>query len=139
MNKRKDFKKVTFKDTNRLRINDIPPAVNYDLEKPIFSLKHMRYEGTHCISKCPEEKKALIIATLLRLSQKTWQDIKSLPKKQGFEPIPHHRFKVALPAVFTPEVTILVTQYDGDGGRLAGYRENDVYHIVLAGKDLYPH
>ena len=139
MGKKKLIRSLALKDTHHLRIKDAPPNINYDLQKPIFSLKHMKYQSTHCISKCPDEKKALILATLLRLTQKTWQDLRSLPKKQGFEPMPHNQFKVPLPPVVTPEVTILVAQYDGDGGRLAGYRENDVYHILLVGKDLYSH
>ncbi len=61
-----------------------------------------------------------------------------MPKEQGFETIPRHRFDIALPPILTPEVAILVTRYDG-GGRLAGYRDRDIYHIVLVGEDLYSH
>jgi len=56
----------------------------------------------------------------------------------GFEPIPSHRFKVTLPSILTPDVSILVTRYD-KGGRMAGFREKDIYHIVLVGSDLYSH
>ena len=55
--------------------------------------------------------------------------------------MPRHRFTVPVPVPphLTPDSTILVVQYDGNGGRMAGYREQDVYHIVVVGKNLYPH
>lgn len=139
MNTNKKYVNLTSKNTKYFK--DIPPptAINHDLEKPIFSLRNMQYGSTCCISKHDDEKKALMMATLLRLSQRTWRELRSLPKKQGFEPIPQDRFKVAFPSNVTPDTKILVAQYDGDGGRFAGYRDKDIYHIVLVGKDLYNH
>jgi hypothetical protein len=139
MTKGKNFKKPRSKGTARFEVKTADQKTNYDLSKPIFSFKHIKYRGSYCISQCQEEKKSLIIDTLLRLSQSTWQEIKRLPKVAGFESIPRHRFIVPLPSILTPEVAILVVRYDGDGGRLAGYREKDIYHIVLVGRNLYPH
>lgn len=139
MTKGKKLKKPTSKNTIHFKIREETPPVNYNLLKPSFSLKHMAYGGSYCISSCPNEEKSLIMDALLRLSQHTWREIRGLPKKSGFEKIPHHRFKVSLPRIFTPEVPILVARYNGNGGRLAGYRENDIYHIVLVGRDLYSH
>lgn len=141
MAKGKELKKPHSKSTSRIQVRTAESEPNYDLSKPIFSLKYINYQGPHCISQCQEEKKSLILSTLLRLSQSTWRDIKRLPREQGFEPIPHYRFTVSvpLPPNLTPDATILVVRYDGDGGRLAGYREKDIYHIVLVGRNLYPH
>lgn len=138
MAKGNEFKKPRPKKTNRFQIGDVEPQEDYDSLKPSFSLKYMRYRGRHCISNCGEDKKALILSTLLRLSQSTWKDIKSQPKEQGFESLPQSRFSVSLPSSVTPEIPVLVIRYD-KGGRLAGYRDKDVYHIVLAGKNLYSH
>lgn len=139
MVKRKNLKPPSNKTGKRFDVRHIEPSINYDSHNPIFSLKHMRYQGPYCISKCQEEKKSLILDTILRLSQSTWAQIRSLSKKTGFEKIPRHRFKVSFPPNITPEVPIIVARYDGDGGRLAGFREKDIYHILLVGKDLYPH
>lgn len=141
MAKGRDFKKPHAKTTNRIQISDAEYPQNYDLLKPSFSFKFIRYLGQHCVSQCAEDKKALILSKLLKLSQSTWKDIRRMPREQGFEPIPENSFLVPVPRPphITPEATILVTRYDGDGGRLAGFRDKDTYHVVLAGKDLYPH
>ncbi len=131
--------KLRSKSTRNIHIPSGGGKRDFDSEKPVFSLVHMRYGQPHCISNCKNEGKAHIISTLLRLSQSTWRQLKSIPHKQGFELIPRDRFTASFPSHITPETTILVAQYDGDGGRIAGYRDKDIYHIVLAGKNLYPH
>jgi hypothetical protein len=138
MAKGKEFKHLKNKPSNRFQTDNLASPPNYDLHKPIFSLKHMRYQGDYCISKCERETKSLIIDTILRLSQYTWAQLKTFPKNTAFEPIPIHRFKASFPPVVTEEVSILVARYD-NGGRIAGYREKDIFHIIIAGKDLYSH
>lgn len=139
MAKGKEFKKPKAKDTSNLKIKE-PESTDYDSLKPTFSFQYMKYQSPNCISQCQEDKKALILSTLLKLSQSTWKDIGRLPKEQGFELMPRFRFKVPvpMPPSTTPDTKILVARYD-DGGRLAGYRSKDVYHVVLVGKDLYSH
>jgi hypothetical protein len=138
MGKGKDFKRPYLKSSSRFQVKETSP-VEYDLEKPIFSLRYMPYRGPCCITQFTEEKKSVILERLLRLSQSTWRELKRLPRENGFEPIPNNRFKVPLPPILTEEVTILVVRFDGDGGRLAGFRDKDIYHVVLAGKNLYSH
>lgn len=138
MAKGKDFKKPSNRTSKRFQTENLEPLPNYDLHKPVFSLKYMRYQRDHCISKCETESKSLIIDTFLRLSQFTWSQLRTFPKNIAFEQIPHYRFKASFPAVITPEVPVLVARYD-DGGRIAGFREKDIFHVVLAGKDLYSH
>ncbi len=139
MAKGKQIKRPSSKRSKRLKVKDPEPPPDYDLHKPIFSFKYMNYRRRYCISMCQNDKKSLIIDTLLRFSQLTWREIKSLPKESGFEKMPSYRFKVGLPEILTPEVSILVARYDGEGGRLAGFRDKDIYHVVLVGTELYPH
>jgi len=138
MAKGKEFKRPTSKKSKRFKVDDLEPSPNYDLYKPIFSFRYMKYQGPCCISTRRKDKKSLIIDTLLRLSQLTWRQIINLPREQGFEKMPIYRFNVPLPSVFTPEVPILVARYD-KSGRLAGFRNKDIYHVVLAGRNLYSH
>ena len=139
MSKGKGFTRPTPKKTRLFKIEDIPPLPNYDLKKPIFSLRNIQYQGDYCISKCKEESKASILDTLLRISQLTWGQIKSRPReKLGCEPIPQDRFTAPFPLVITPDVKILVFRFS-DIGRIAGYRDNDIFHIILVGHKLYKH
>jgi len=138
MGKRKNLKYPNPKASKRFSI-EIEPSIDYNKLPPIFSLKHMTYQGPCCISKCEREEKSFILDTIQRLSQSTWREIRGWKKETGFEKMPHYRFKVPLPTILTPDVAILVTRYDGQGGRIAGFREKDIFHIVLVGKDLYSH
>jgi hypothetical protein len=139
MAKGKNFKHPPNKTSKRIQIKELPPSVNYNLQKPIFSFKYMVYQGPCCISTRQEIRKSFIIDKLLQLSQFTWDELIRQRRELAFEKIPAHRFKVPLPKILTPEVTILVARYDNEGGRLAGFRDKDVFHVVLAGRDLYPH
>jgi hypothetical protein len=99
----------------------------------------MHYLGNNCISKCDEKSKASILEKLLKITQLTWREIKSQPKAGlGFEVIPRFRFKAQLPAIVTQEVPMLIFRFS-DGGRMAGYRDNDIYHVLLVGTNLYSH
>lgn len=139
MAKGKELKRPKYRSGKLIQFKHLEPPINYSKLPLIFSLKYMIYQGNCCISRCEKEEKSLILDTIQRLSQSTWNEIIGWRKEIGFEKMPHHRFKVSLPNVLTPEVSILVTRYDGEGGRLAGFRERDIFHIVLAGKDLYSH
>jgi len=139
MSKGRDFKKPSSKKTRHFEIKESPPTPNYDLQKPIFSLRNIKYQGNYCISKCKEESKSAILDKLLRISQLTWRQIKSQSREDlGCESIPQDRFIAPFPSVVTPEVTILVFRFS-NVGRIAGYRENDIFHIVLVGPKLYKH
>jgi hypothetical protein len=139
MAKRKGLKRPEHKTGNRFQVKPPERTIDYNKLPPIFSLKHMLYQGHSCISRCEQREKANIIDKIQMLSQATWNDIKGWGKELGLEKMPRYRFKVALPANITPEVPILVTRYGNKGGRMAGFQENDIFHIVLVGKDLYSH
>lgn len=139
MAKRKNLNWPADKSGKNFKMPSSPTPPNYELRRPIFSFKYMPYQKSYCISKCQKDKKSSILDKILRLSQSTWAQIRKLGKEAGFETIPRHRFKVTFPSTITPDVNIKVARYDGDGGRFAGFKINDIFHIVLVGKDLYPH
>jgi len=75
----------------------------------------------------------------MELSQLTWAKIACEPKTGlGYEKIPQKQFKVTLPRAVTPEVSIQVFRHSR-GGRIAGFRKFDIYHIILVGDNLYNH
>jgi len=136
MGKKHSLKRLAPKDTDRFKSPILP---DYDSFKPAFSFRDMRYGGKGCLSKCNKESKSYIADKLLQLSQLTWKDIHSNPKRGlGYEPIPCGKFKIPLPSSITPEVTLLVFRFSSSG-RMAGYRKQDILHIVAVGlhKELY--
>lgn len=125
------------KRSRRFKVEE--QLIDHDSSKPVFSFKFMNYCGKCCISKRHNEDKSGILNRLLRLSQLTWRQIASEPRKGlGFEVLPQHEFRHGFPDVVTSEVNILVFRYS-DAGRMAGFRIKDIYHIVMVGDDLYPH
>lgn len=137
--KGKNLKKPKSKHSNRFKVDDGVERVDYNSSPPIFSLKHIQYGGGCCISNCDSNDRSVILDKLLRLSQLAWKQIASQPKTgNGYESIPQFRFDKPIPNVVTQEVNILVFRYS-DAGRIAGFRVNDIYHIIMVGEDLYSH
>jgi hypothetical protein len=125
--------------SKRISIDTIPPPQKHDQDKPSFSLKYMNYGSKYCISKCEKKDKSAIIDKLLRISQSTWIQIISKSRQgQGYEIITQNEFIAQLPPVVTPEVDVMVFRYS-KAGRIAGFKDNEVYHIILVGNKLYKH
>jgi len=139
MAKGKEFKRPSNRKSKHFKVEDLTPRPGYDLYKPVFSFKYMNYQRHCCISMLQNDKKSLVMDTLLRFSQLTWRQITNLPRESGFEKMPPYRFSVSLPKEITPEITVLVARFNGEGGRLAGFRVDDIFHVVLAGDNLYSH
>jgi len=137
MSKDKGLKKPGNEKSKRLKIDDI----NYDDLPPVFSFYHMQYNGSYCISKCEREDRSHIAHKLVLISQKPWKDITSNYRKAlGYEKIPIKQFRPdRFPDIVTPEVTSLIVFAYSHGGRMAGLRQRDVFHVIFVGDDLYKH
>jgi len=134
---RNRLKPINPQQTSRFRIDE---RINYDEQKPTFSFKHMKYNGGHCVSRCSQQDKAAIVGKLVQLSQYTWKEIISFPREAyGYELIPTGQFTASLPKYVTPDVDKLMVFRYSQAGRLAGSRDRDIFHILLAGDSLYPH
>jgi hypothetical protein len=135
---RNSFKNPPFSETNRFKVDEGP--VDSGNKKPIFSFLHMEYNSESCISRCNNIDKASVLSKLVELSQLTWSQIISSPKKgNGFEMIPISNFHVAMPGYVTEDVDRLLVFRYSRSGRIAGQRERDIFHILLVGQNLYPH
>jgi hypothetical protein len=134
-----NLKKLRTKDTPHISLKEeLPP--DYNSKKPIFSFRYMKYQSNNCVSRCDENTKASIIETLVKLSQLTWNQIISTPSKGlGCESINCAQFRVTLPTLITPDVKNLNVFRYSDVGRIAGYRETDIYHVLVVGSNLYKH
>jgi len=140
MSKGKEIKRPGAKSTSGFSIEQEPvDQPNYDLSKPVFSFYHMQYGRKCCLSCSNATDKVSISDRLIALSQKTWRELASISRTGlGYEKIPQKQFKVSLPPSVTEEVTIQVFRHS-HAGRIAGFRQKDVYHIILVGDDLYDH
>ncbi len=137
MSKHRQFRKPAVKDTSSLI--HVPTLPNYDHYKPAFSFREMKYRGNVCLSICDDSTKAAVANKLLKLSQLTWREIYSQPRdKLGRENIPYAQFKIPLPPTVTKEMSLIVFRFS-DSGRMAGYRQQDTFHIVAvsAAHSLY--
>lgn len=116
-------------------------VVDYGRQRPIFSFYHMRYGKSYCLSKCSPDDKCALVTTLLKISQKTWNDISSTDRKTfGFEHMPIKKFNATvLPEIVTPDVKSLLVFAYSHGGRMAGIQHDNIFHILLVGTDIYPH
>lgn len=139
MAKDRSVKKQSVEKTNRFQIKDPPP--DYGKSKPIFSFFHMRYGKTYCLSKCEHGERSNLATLLLQMSQKTWDEIASTYRKSlGFEHIPVKKFHATVfPDIVTPDVVSLLVFAYSHGGRVAGIQQDDIFHILLVGENLYKH
>jgi hypothetical protein len=140
MAKGKEIKRPALNSSKRFEVKEQIQYINYDLLRPLFSLKDMAYNSKFCISRRTSNDRSSILKKLLMISQLTWKKIISEKKDgNGFEAIPRGSFTASLPTAVTPEVDELLVFRYSEAGRIAGYRDNDIYHIVLVGEHLYKH
>lgn len=140
MSKKKWLKKPKAKNTPLFQTANIP-APEYDNRKPVFSFQHMRYGKKHCLSICEKSDRAAIASRLVRISQKTWRELKSEPKEGiGFEEISRKSLNqgVTVPQFVTPETIVTAFRFS-ESGRMVGFRQAEVYHVIAVGSNLYPH
>jgi len=79
---------------------------SYDQYEPYFSLTHI--QKTFSLSHCEKAEKAAFSDTLHKLSQKTWSEIKSLPRHgAGFEKINRESIKASIPSHIQDDVILL--------------------------------
>lgn len=134
----KKINRIQAKTSPRFSVKE-EPQVNYNTRKPIFSFHYMKYRGAKCLSKCDSNSKGYFSEKLLEISQLTWAEITSAPRQgMGSELIPSGQFKVSLPPICTPEVSLLVFRFSSKG-RIAGIRKGDIYYrvVVRQSHDLY--
>lgn len=117
------------------------PVPDYNSKNPIFSFVHMKYRGEYCVTNCEHKEGYAFLHHLVKISQLTWKEIISSGRKElGYEHIPIRQFHpTTVPSIITEDVTNLVVFAYSHGGRMAGIRDRDTFHIVFVGENLYDH
>jgi len=80
---RKRIKQHSYKNGKNINLH-VSENRSYDQYEPYFSLTHI--QKTFSLSNCQKNEKAAFSDTLHQLSQKTWSELKNLPRHGlGFE------------------------------------------------------
>lgn len=104
------------------------PDVNFDQERPIFSLLHML--PPYCVESCQQDDQAAFANAIWKRSQMTWLQIRMAPHdKLGSETIPRFRFRVQIPRSITEDVEFLALRFSGTKA-MVGYRDQNILHVV---------
>jgi hypothetical protein len=140
MGKGKDFKKTQSKKTKHFQEPE-KDTTDYDTFPPTFSFHHMKYGGSYCVSQCSPDDRSDLIHQIVMMSQKTWKDLTSINRKSfGYEHIPIQQFRAkTFPKIVTPDIQRLMVFSFSHGGRMAGVRTNDMFHVVFVGINIYNH
>lgn len=115
---------------------------DYTTRKPMFTFYHMNPAGSYCVTRCERGDRADIAERLAALSQFTWGGLNQERREcYGHEQIKLKQFRTTIfpTEIVTPEVKSLMVFRYSNGGRMAGVRVHDVYHVILVGSDIYPH
>lgn len=84
------------------------------------------------IEQCSKEEKLKVFDKIIFLSQLNWQDIKKLPREQGFEKLKTSDFTSLpnTPTKFKNEKKVDVFRLPSGKGRLIGYINEDTFFVV---------
>jgi hypothetical protein len=84
------------------------------------------------IEQCSKDEKSSIFDKIIFLSRLSWQEIKDLPREQGFEKLKISELKslANMPTKFENEKKVDVFRLPSDKGRLIGYIEGDTFFVV---------
>lgn len=95
---------------------------------PVFCLRHLA-EGWK-ISDCERDDQAAFALTAERLSQLTWQEIRSAHRHGlGAEKISRDALKAAVPGSVTEDVQFLALRFSGKKP-MVGFRSREIFHVV---------
>ena len=108
-----------------------------DSEPPLFSLRHNVNRKGYMLIECEVREQAAFSEKLYELSQLSWVELRQRGHRQGgYEKIPHDQITAGIPQHITEDVTLIVFRFNSDNGRIAGYREWDVFYIVWVDRNL---
>ena len=97
----------------------------------------------YTIDECRQAGKAEeFLEALWRRSKLTWRDLLVADhEKIGAEPLPQSRVTSTAIANLTPDEKLLVFRFASRTGRIVGYREGRIYHVLWVDPSLslYPH
>lgn len=111
---------------NRLAVH-AAESDDSDMRPPQFCFEFM--ESNFCISQQEKQIRSKFAERLRQLSQSSWQKLRQLPRKHGYETIPDKQIAVGIPKCRTPDTPIISVRC-GDKARLIGYRNKRVFHIL---------
>ncbi|MCA2017203.1 hypothetical protein LDJ79_13845 [Vibrio tritonius] len=136
---KKSIKKPKVNSKSKISAQEV--TVNYDERPPIFSLERLQ-SGDFCLQSLDQEGKAFFAEAIFRRKDKTWKEIKQMPKHGlGFEKIDRSAITAPIPPFITPDVDhFLAFRFYGKRP-MVGYRQNNVFYVLWfdGNFELYDH
>lgn len=102
---------------------------------PIFCFAYL--QKGYGIEDLEKSEKVYILDELDKMRQLSWIRWQSIDKTQGFEKVPLKQLTPKPPPDFADREQVYVKRFS-DVGRIIGFREGDIFHIVwIARKKIY--
>lgn len=100
------------------------------LDHPVFCFRYLR--NGYGIDDLENDAKVSLVDSLWRASQKTWIQLENTGHlKGGVEKIPASQLLVGLPpSLFDDRLQVYVLGFLGKVGKIVGYREGQVFHVI---------
>lgn len=111
-------------------------------ERPVFTFHHMSTTD-FCVTRCQQRDQADVALALERRAQFTWGQLRQMRHQAlGWEYLDRDAIRATIPAAFTEDQRPMVFRIGGDTGRMVGFRQDAVFHVVwidVAPFALYAH
>lgn len=124
---------------SRLGLRPNPSTHDYNKDCPKFSFQYL--QRGYCISDCGKDEKALLLDSLHKRSQMTWQQIINATRHGlGSELIPKHQIKTGIPQAFVNEESFMSLRAI-EKAPMVGVRVRSTYYVIWVDRafTLYDH
>ncbi len=134
------FKKPRYiKSKNDISLGNIPEILSEKIDYPVFCFRHLHSDCG--IEQCLRADNSFVKQFLKKIdliSKLSWYDIQFSDRRgHGTEKIPRSAIRKSVPSSITADVKDFLSFYfNGDRGRIIGYRNQFLFHIVFIDTDL---
>lgn len=97
--------------------------------------------GDYCVTAGDQRSQAEFALALRKRADLTWSQLRQVPHETlGYERMPRDQIRAPIPPFFAEDETPIVFRI-ADRGRIVGFRQDAVFHVVWVDMkfELYPH
>lgn len=100
-----------------------------NLLKPVFSFEYL--VTSHSVDVCESDDRSALAVQLSKIGSLTWAELQGAHRHGlGYEKIAQTSMKVALPAIVTPDITLIAFRFNGKKPMI-GYRSDQTFYILF--------
>lgn len=117
------------KNSKNIRTQQLSSGSTNEL-LPVFSFAWYQ-DNADCCKKLTVSHYGKALEKILKLSKMRWQDIQTNSRQRnGTEVISRNEIKATIPREITEDVDFLSIRFHDDKGRIVGFRDGVVFHVV---------